>query len=217
VLDSAPLKSRAFTLIEFTIVLAIAFILIGGALRLSSMLDEAKANDVIAIAGDLSEAVRIFKERFKAFPGDAPNATAQLREVVGYGNGDGNGDGNGVIDSNEESNDATEHLFRAELIRRGPVGPGQTARIQSRFGDVWIMATALATTTGGPCGAAINNTGAELVARNVIVFSRLTAEAAREVDTKLDDGQWDTGRIRASGTYAGPDPKRLIDCVAMPL
>jgi prepilin-type N-terminal cleavage/methylation domain-containing protein len=204
-------RARGFTLIEFTIVLAIAFILIGGALKLTSMLDEAKANDVIAIAGDLSEAARLFKERYKAFPGDMPNATALIPGV--YPNS--NGDGDGVIGSPEdpaESNNATNHLFQAEFIRRAPGGP-----IQSRFGDVWIMGAALATDgANSPCRAAIDDTAGPL-ARNVIVFSRLTAEAALEVDTKLDDGRWNTGRIRASQDFVGGDPKRQIPCFAMPL
>jgi prepilin-type N-terminal cleavage/methylation domain-containing protein len=206
------IKARGFTLIEFTIVLAIAFILIGGALKLTSMLDEAKANDVIAIAGDLSEAVRIFKEKYKMLPGDARAVVLDMiaNDLI-------EGDGLGTIDTPAESNNATDHLYQAGLIRRAPGSPGQPGQIQSRFGNVWIMAATLATTAENPCGVAINNTAPEQVARNVIVFGRLTAEAAREVDTKLDDGEWNTGRIRASETYAGGDPKRLIPCFAMPL
>ena len=80
------------------------------------------------------------------------------------------------------------------------------------------MATTLATDATSPCGTAVSNANPEqMIARNMIVFNRLTAEAAREVDTKLDDGVWDTGTIRASETYDGPDPRRIILCFAMPL
>lgn len=206
-------KSRGFTLIEFTIVLAIAFILIGGVLKVTSMLDEAKTNDVIAIAADLSEAARIFKEKYKMLPGDAPNVGAVLPGVAApYGGSTDEGNGNGEIGTAAESHNATDHLFRAELVRRRPGG-----HIVSRYGNVWIMARTLAITGDSPCGTPIDNTAPEPIARNVIVFSNLPVEAAREIDTKFDDGNPSQGSIRASTPYVGEDSVPVVLCFAVPL
>ena len=209
-------RLQGFTLVEFTIVMVIAFLIIGGALKLTSMLDTAKTNDVVAIAGDLSEATRLFKEKYKALPGDLPNAVALITGAAF------NGDGNGLIDvnainaapNNIEPNLAADHLFRAGLIRRAPDGT-----IMSRYGNVWIMAAALATDAASPCGAAVNNTAPVPVAQNVIVFNRIPLEAAREIDTKFDDGVATSGAIRASSPYfAAPiPPPPIIACFAMPL
>jgi type II secretory pathway pseudopilin PulG len=209
--------ARGFTLVEFTIVLVIAFLIIGGALKLTSMIDVAKANDVVAIAGDLSEATRLFKEKYKALPGDLPNAVAMITGATF------NGDGNGLIDvnainvapNNMEPNQAADHLFRAGLIRRAPAGP-----IVSRYGNVWVMAYALAITPGvggTPCGTVVDATAPLPVAQNVVVFDRLPVDVARDIDVKFDDGVATSGAIRASTPYIGVGSVPIVACFAMPL
>ncbi len=207
-------RARGFTLVEFTIVLVIASLIIGGALKLTSMLDVAKTNDIVAIAGDLSEAMRLFKDKYKAFPGDAPPAVTSL--IAGAVAG---GDGKGTIDTAAESNAAADHLFLAGNIRIIRSGPNN--RIVSRYGDVSIMSFALATdATNSPCGTDVKIFAGPPpanppVAQHFAVFKNIPRESAQEIDTKFDDGIFDRGSIRASSDYGG-DPK-IVACFAMPL
>jgi len=200
-------------------------------LKSSSVSDSAKANDVIAVAADLSEATRQFKERYKYLPGDDPLASSQLPNVAVAQVGDGNG----LIDfdalTNLEPSLAPLHLFQAGLIRVS-ADPGNAVTgisLRSHFGTVWLMSFAMAATPAGsgggstPCGVSIFG-GSPPVQLNSVVFANIPAGVAQQIDAKYDDGFPNTGAIRASGY--GINPTQVYDttssapavaCFAMPL
>lgn len=206
---AARRTDRGFTLIELAVALVIIAILLGGILTTQSLISSARTQDTIAIATDLSQAARDFRSKFGALPGDHPQATIQIPGTAA--NGNGNGDIGAPHDTAEVAA-AADHLNRAGMIRAvDPAG-----RITSRFGIVWVMSAALAADPSSPCGTALNLAGLPPAARNVIVFGALPIEVAAEIDLKHDDGVFNTGRIRASSTYAAPAGAKVA-CFAMPL
>lgn len=180
-------------------------LMLAAVLTATSVLQRGKVQDTIAVAFDLSQATRQFREKYRALPGDDPIASTQLPATAD------NGDGDGLIQiaAKNEPDLATDNLARAGLIRVGPNG-----RINSQYGDVWLMSYSLAKGANSPCGAAVDSTVPEPTSPNVIVFSRLPADVAREIDGKFDDGNALTGAIRASSAYVSGT---TIACFSMPL
>jgi prepilin-type N-terminal cleavage/methylation domain-containing protein len=212
------MTAHGFTLVELAVVLTIAAILFAIVLKSTSVTDSARANDLIAIAGDLSDAARQFRDKYKYLPGDDPTATTDLP-----GPGTANGDGDGLIDA-AEPNLVANHLFQAGLIRVSP-NTGGGFVMKSYYGNVWLMSFDLASGTGGtvsPCGSAIVSapTAPPPVARNVIVFANIPSAIARQIDQKYDDGLPHSGSIRASVTatqYDTSSSAPAVACFAMPL
>ena len=187
-----------FTLIEMSIVLVIVGLLVAGVMQGQSLLRAARVNDVITTANDLRYAVKAFKDRYKALPGDHPTATAEIQGASG------NGNGNGVI-SNAESGNVPDHLFNAGFIKGG------SGTIRTSYGGAWVVAQTVATGGGSPCGAAVSASAP--VVNNVVLLGSLSGDAAREIDTKLDDGVYNSGSVRGSVDY---NTTGLV-CISMPL
>jgi prepilin-type N-terminal cleavage/methylation domain-containing protein len=210
--------TRGFTLVELAVVLAVVAILIASVLKASSVINDAKANDLIAIAGDLSTAARQFRDRYHYLPGDDPKANADLPAPVAP-----NGDGNGLIDFNAsgvmEPNNAANHLVQAGLIR-AMTDPVLGTVLKTSFGMVWLMSFQLAAgsgSSGSPCGAAVDSTAPAPSAQNVIVFANLPSALALQIDQKFDDGVFNTGSIRGSAPYSTGANAPPVACFAMPL
>ena len=87
-------RKRGFTLVELSIVLVIVGLLIGGILVAQSMVQTAKAQRLVKEISQYDIAIRLFKERFNAIPGDYAR---------GSNLGSINGDGNGQIGSDYRS------------------------------------------------------------------------------------------------------------------
>lgn len=196
--EKAVSPQAGFTLIEMSIVLVIVGLLVAGVMQGQSLLRAARVNDVITTANDLRYAVKAFKDRYKALPGDHPTATAEIQGASG------NGNGNGVI-SNAESANVPDHLFNAGFIKGG------SGTIRTSYGGAWVVAQAVATAGGSPCGATV--TASAPVVNNVVLLGSLSGDAAREIDTKLDDGVYNAGSVRGSVDYNTTG----VVCLSLPL
>ena len=195
------LRQGGFTLIEMAIVLVVVGLLIAGIMQGQSLIRAAKVHDIITITTDLSAAARAFKERYRLLPGDHPTATTEIQGAVGNGNGDG-------FISAVESANVPSHLFAAGFIKGGAAGP-----IRTSYGFVWLVQRTVAMAAGSPCGTAVNNTNPVPPVNNMLLFNNLPGDAAAEIDTKLDDGLFNSGAIRGSVAYTAT----TVSCLAIPL
>src|SRR5437870_6533189 len=80
-----------FTLVEIAIVLVIIGLLLGGILKGQEMITQAKIKNVINDYSGVSAAYHGYQDRYRAIPGDDPNAgtrwTTAPAAIAGSGNG----------------------------------------------------------------------------------------------------------------------------------
>lgn len=206
-------KQSGFTLVEIAIVLAIIALLMGGVMKGQSLLGQAKVRNLINDLEGVASAVAAYQDRYRKTPGDDDQAAVRWSGAV-------SGNGNGIVEGcynaattctagvssggiTSESTHFWNHL-RAADFTTGQSGSGVLALPKNA--------------TGGYLGV---QTGAAVGLETLVVCSaNLTGRLAGAVDTQLDDGQPDTGRVRATqivtsntlpATTAPATPTRYVD------
>src|SRR3954447_23647437 len=89
-------KAKGFTLVEIAIVLVIIGLLLGGILKGQEMITQAKIKNSIADFSGISAAYYGYQDRYRAIPGDDPNATTRWA-AAGTLPAASAGDGNGIV------------------------------------------------------------------------------------------------------------------------
>ncbi len=189
------MKQRGFTLVELAISLTIIALLLLVVMKGQTLIDQAKAKDVVAIAEDLRIATTSFRQRFNYLPGDWPYTANEIPGVTAATTVGTNG--NGIIEGDVDAADGTAEagsevaalplqLFGAGFIGKiDRVDPQR--QLSTSFGPVHVVSKA--TAEGLVAGFLVSNPAA----RSAIVFNKLPCDVAREVDAKVDDGSTTTG------------------------
>ena len=89
-------RQAGFTLVEIAIVLVIIGLLLGGILKGQEMITQAKIKNVIADFSGISAAYHGYQDRYRAIPGDDPNADTRWA-AVGALPAATKGTGNGIV------------------------------------------------------------------------------------------------------------------------
>jgi len=200
---------KGFTLVEIAIVLVIIGLLLGGILKGQEMITQAKIKNVVADFSGISAAYYGYQDRYRAIPGDDPNAGTRW-------SGAGSGDGNGVVAgtynaacpttvsaSTTGASSTTEScLWWDDLRRSGFVaGNGGKQPFNAVTGLLGVQ------TGNGAGGAALGGFGGLIVCS-----ANLPDKIATAVDTQMDDGLPDKGTVRGILNTGGPNPN--IDSAA---
>jgi prepilin-type N-terminal cleavage/methylation domain-containing protein len=169
-----------FTLVEIAIVMVIIGLLIGGVLRGQAMIENARVKRVAKQSDELRAAIMTFYDKYGVYPGDENLAN------VPPGGGDANGNANGQMGNNAgERGDLFVDLSLANLISGTYTGTNYVQHVYG--GDVWVYwVTPLAGVT--PTG-------------HYIRFFNLPSDVALELDTKYDDGVWNSGTMVGNADY----------------
>jgi len=172
-------KQAGFTLIEIAIVLVIIGLLLGGVLKGQEMMTNAKIKRTSNDYNGMSAAIFSYLDRYSAFPGDDPNAAAR------WGATSGNGDG--IIQGNcfsttatDESVNLWDHLRLSGLI----AGTGTNFPNHAFGGRIGVEDT-----SAGITGA-------------VICMEDLQGKIGEILDRQMDDGNGNTGEVRATANAA---------------
>jgi prepilin-type N-terminal cleavage/methylation domain-containing protein len=178
------LNQRGFTLVELAIVMVIIGLLIGAVLKGQAMIDDAKNKRLINDIQGISAAFYAYYDRYNSLPGDDTSATARW---AGVANGDGSGFiGGTATPPTGESLEAWQALRFAGLLSGDPAAT-----------------TAPGTPYAGSYGLDSLNYGGTTGWKNRIVVPNLNGAVAQIIDTKFDDGVWNTGTVRGSAAYTG--------------
>ena len=178
------LNKGGFTLVELAIVMVIIGLLIGAVLKGQAMIDDAKNKRVMNDIQGISAAFYAYYDRYNALPGDDTAATARW---AGVANGDGSGFIGGTANpATGESLEAWQALRFAGLLSGDPAGT-----------------TAPSTPYAGAYGLDFFAYGGTTGTRNRISVPNLPGSVAQIIDTKFDDGVWNTGTVRGSAAYTG--------------
>jgi prepilin-type N-terminal cleavage/methylation domain-containing protein len=103
---SAEASAKAgFTLIELSIVLVIIGLLVGGIMVGKDMINAAQIRSQISQIGKYNTAVKTFRLKYDALPGDMNADTAASFGFTARGSLEGQGDGNGLLEGNYTGTD----------------------------------------------------------------------------------------------------------------
>jgi len=165
-------NQKGFTLIEIAIVLVIIGLLIGGVLKGQSMIQNAKVKRLVSDIQGIQAAMNSFQDRYQMWPGDENSATIPPGDAT-------NGNRDGYITAAENA-----------------IGDLRLAGLMSGTGIV---------PPNNPYSGTINIdnilVGGSNTTFNKIIATNIPAEVCLEIDTKYDDGNQNTGTIRASAPY----------------
>ncbi len=180
-------KSQSgFTLVEIAIVLVIIGLLLGGVLKGQELITQAKIKNVANDFNGLTAAIYSYQDRFRAFPGDDPQAADRWTNPATT-SGDGNGfvgaqNNANVIDCGAAANANTENCRFWQHLRLAGFIAGNNASVvappNAAGGILHVQSGAL-----GLPGLTICSTN-------------LLGKIAIAIDTQFDDGNAQTGQVR---------------------
>ncbi|KUJ72907.1 prepilin-type N-terminal cleavage/methylation domain-containing protein [Thiomicrospira sp. WB1] len=193
--------AKGFTLIEISLVLVIIGLLLGGVLKGSEMIENAKINRVMSDQEEIRAILYAFQDRHNALPGDFANAD----EVLELNGANGNGDN--VIDGawNSTDNGVESRQMWLHLRASGFISGNTTTSTQPQNSFDGIMG--VETDGFGMLG-------------HVICMSNIPRDVAIGLDSKHDNGRTQDGRIRAGNVDTGSnaitalDSERVFVCFA---
>ena len=183
---------QGFTLVEIAIVLAIVGLLIGGVLKGHEMITNAKLKRIESDQAGIMAAMFTYQDRYLQLPGDDDRASRRLSIYSDGvndplpadidGNGDGSIDGDWVALPNTETANFWKHLRASGLIPGG--GDDDSQPTNAYGGNIGLR------------------DGSLLIAGHATIFGALEGPVIRIIESRLDDGIPDTGRIQSDLTAA---------------
>lgn len=191
-----------FTLIEIAIVLVIIGLLLGGVLQGQQLIENSRVRSAVNDFNGIAAGAFSYQDRYGRLPGDDPGA---LPARGGNWPASAAGDGNGVITGSLANTFAPaagsevsfffQNLRSAGFINGDPTQTGAQALPQNNFGGLTSIATELLMDPG-----VAGTTG---LAGTKVCMSNVTGSAAVALDTQLDDGSPDSGRLRSQEGTGG--------------
>ena len=175
---------RGFTLVEIAIVLVIIGLLLGGILKGQEMITQAKIKNIVADFSGVSAAYYGYQDRYRAIPGDDPNA---LTRWTGASPGTGNGQVAGKYNSQTATDESRlwwDHLRRAGFV----AGSGTQQPFNAVTGLLGVQTGDAGATVGAALGGFVSL---------IVCSANLPDKIAIAVDTQMDDGVPNTGTVRA--------------------
>ncbi|MFN3545260.1 MAG: prepilin-type N-terminal cleavage/methylation domain-containing protein [Thiobacillus sp.] len=181
--SSRSSRQSGFTLIEIAIVLVIIGLLLGGILKGQELITQGRIRNVVNDFQSMTAAINLYQDRYRALPGDDKEAATRWGITAPTPSTGTLGDGI-IAGAYNTTNSADEsRQFWLHLRRAGLVGGAVT--------DNTNPPNAASGITG------VQN-GAFGIQGIVICSNNLSAKIAQAIDTQFDDGQSNTGSVRAA-------------------
>ncbi|MGH8747137.1 MAG: prepilin-type N-terminal cleavage/methylation domain-containing protein [Burkholderiales bacterium] len=194
---------KGFTLVEIAIVLVIIGLLLGGILKGQEMINQAKIKNVVADFSGISAAYYGYQDRYRAIPGDDPNAGTRW-SGAGAGNGDGVVSGTyndsscptTVVASTTTASTTPETCMWWDDLRRSGfvAGNGGKQPFNAVTGILGVQ------TGNGAGGTALGG-----FSGLIVCSANLPDKIAIAVYTQMDDGVIGTGTVRGQ-LQTAPNP-----------
>ena len=195
-------RQQGFTLVEIAIVLVIIGLLLGGILKGQEMITQAKIKNVIADFSGVSAAYHGYQDRYRAIPGDDPNAATRWAALTNPAPvaGDGNGivagtynNGGTPCATNVESCSWWDHLRKAGFVS----GNGPQQPFNAVTGQIGVQTGDGVSPTPGPTLFNVAPPAGNGFVGLIMCSANLPDKIAIAVDTQMDDGAPNQGTVRA--------------------
>lgn len=184
-------KQSGFTLIEIAIVLVVIGLLLGGVLKGTELIENSKVRKTSSMVDGTIAAYYSYQDRYSRIPGDDGNLAALTARGGDWTQVTQAGNNNGTLavslaqtfTGGGENTDFWQHLRAAGFITGDPSAVNAAALPRNPFGGLIGITTAT-------MGNGLN--GLKLC------LSQIPGKAAITLDSQLDDGAGDTGRLRGT-------------------
>ena len=208
-------QQRGFTLIEIAIVLVIIGLLLGGVLQGQQLIENSRVKSATNDINGVAAAAFSYQDRYGRMPGD--DGGGVITNLTSRGGGWATipntafGNSNGILNAAAADTFAGtgEGGFFFTHLRAAGFIPGDPA-----------MPIGFQILPANPFGGLIGVTGETLfgtMAGNKICMKNVSGSAGIALDTQLDDGQPDSGRLRAmedDGSGAAAPTANVADVAA---
>lgn len=191
------MKSRiqkGFTLVEIAIVLVIVGLLIGGVLKGQEMITNAKLKRVESDNAGIAAAMFSYQDRYLQLPGDDNAAKDRFTTYSAVTAANVNGDASGTVDGVWNANNIPDISATAGVESDKFFAHLRAAGLMSGGG---LDATKPTNAYGGQIGI---QDGAIGISGHVTIFGAIEGPIARIIESRLDDGSPDSGRIQSNLT-----------------
>lgn len=192
-----------FTLVEIAIVLVIIGLLLGGVLKGQEFVNSAKVKNFAADFRGIPMLIHGYQDKFKALPGDDPNAQAHLGAAAQ--GGAAGSLGNGIINGDWFSTDigagAPETVVFWQHVRLANLAAGPAALTDPSYFPTNADGGRIGIESGG--AHYIKDAGAAttyLPGSHVVCSTGILGRLARQLDIMLDDANAQTGSLRIVAT-----------------
>ena len=194
-------SQKGFTLIEIAIVLVIIGLLLGGILKGQELINSARVRNLADSTSGIQAAYFGFMDRYRKVPGDW--AVSAADDAIG-GTINSGGNDNGRLDNSgdwTEPNALWEHLSKAGFISGAYVGPTVQPTTTNNAAPLNPFNAAMVVARSDHYQVASGTPSKRLL---LIIGRGTPVDIARELDTKLDDSNPETGNLRSAADPTGP-------------
>ena len=195
---------KGFTLVEIAIVLVIIGLLLGGAFKGLELVNNAKAKNIANDLRNISTFIYAYQDRFRALPGDDANVNTHLASANSAATAK---IGNARIDGAWNSNNASDESFLFwQHVRLAGLTNGATNINEANY----LARNSAGGVIGVTSEPILTRPSSAYFASFFVCSQSVSGRFVRQIDVLLDDGNTQTGAVRAITDNAPNAPDALL-------